>query len=62
MTQPISSLIATFVIIRSTQSILILLVATVAFSSYIFIASCLSPCPPFVGTLFGGYLMVRKVN
>jgi hypothetical protein len=61
MTQPISSLVATFVIIRSTRTILKLLVVTIILSSYIFVASCLSPCPPFVSSVFGGYLMVTWI-
>ena len=61
ITQPISSLIATFVQVKKTRNIWILTFVSLLIASYIFVFACLSPCPPFKSTEWGGSLMVRLI-
>ena len=59
VTQPFSSLVATFIQIRTTLSIAILFVLSIVFSGYIIASSLLNPCPPFVNESYGGHIMVK---
>jgi hypothetical protein len=58
ITQPISSLIATFIQIKSTLHIWLTTLVGILIACYILVFSCLSPCPPFKDTNWGGYIMV----
>jgi riboflavin transporter 2 len=59
ISQPISSMFATFFRIKSTSNMIKLLIFTTFLSSYIVMASFMSPCPPFKHLWFSGYLMVK---
>lgn len=61
ISQPISSMFATFFRIKSTSNMIKLLIFTILLSSYIIMASFMSPCPPFKNKWFSGYLMVKRL-
>lgn len=62
ITQPFSSMLATFVQIKSTRILMITLGGTLLLGSYIFVVSCMSPCPPLKNHWIGGYLMVNSFS
>lgn len=62
ITQPFSSLLATFIQVRSTKLLMLILLITVFIASYILVVSCMSPCPPLKDHWAGGYIMVRILS
>jgi riboflavin transporter 2 len=60
--QPLSSVVATFIQLKSIRSIFIILLLGALISSYIIAMSFLSPCPILKDSVIGDVLMVKLLH